>query len=79
MSKSSVMQRIEPYTSLNELLIREEAYFKKTLMDYDDRVTQIELAKMDPILEVKIPELCEYMLVIKVQEDLELNFNKHEI
>lgn len=38
MSKSSVMQRIEPYSSLTELLLREEAYYKKTLTDYDERV-----------------------------------------
>ena len=71
------MSRIEANTSLQELLAREEAYFRKTLVDYDDRVTQIEMAKKDP--SFGNPELSESMLIIKKQEELEFNFNKHEI
>lgn len=77
MSKNSVMQRIEPYNSLNELLLREEAYSKKTTTEYDERDTQIELAKQNGCSE--LPELTESMKIIKYQEELELIFNKHEI
>lgn len=42
MTKVSVLKRIEPYNSLTELLIREEAYAKKSLADYDEAVQKIE-------------------------------------
>ena len=47
-SKVACHQRIEQNTSLTELLIREEAYFKMTLDEYDKRVTEIELGLKDP-------------------------------
>jgi len=77
MSKTSVLQRIEPYNSLTELLFREEAYFKKTLFEYDDRVAQME-QNVKETGEEQV-QLTEAMRVIQKQEDLELNFNKHEL
>jgi len=57
------MRRLENNTSLAELLMREVSYKERTLKEYDDRLTEMELSKKD--ISFGCPYLTESMLIIK--------------
>ena len=72
MSKSAIMRRLEPNTSLDQLLTREYLYKEDQAVEYYKQLDKAEAEGVEPVFT------CDRLRTLDRQEKFELSFSNHE-